>query len=120
MNRAFLLVLLFGALLGLLAQEAAFAAGPGMVEVKSAVAMPTDCMERMQGEQPEPAQKPCTGLTLDCIATMGCVIPLSAPSGPASPEAVTYLKATTHFTLPVSPLPGLSSQPEPEPPNFLI
>jgi hypothetical protein len=31
MNRAFLLVLLFGALLGLLAQEAAFAAGPGVV-----------------------------------------------------------------------------------------
>lgn len=105
--------------MGLLAQEAAFAAGPAMMETKAAIAMPADCMEMMQGEQPEPAQNPCHGLTLDCIAMMGCVIPLAFPSASVSTDAATYLKVA-HFPQPAGPLTGLFVGPEPEPPIFLI
>ena len=105
--------------MGLLVQEAAFSAGPAMVETKATGAMPADCMEMMQGEQPEPAKNSCDGLTLDCIAIMGCVIPLVVPTAPVSPDGAPYLKVA-HFPPPTSPLPGLLIGPEPDPPTFLI
>lgn len=118
MKRLFSLALLLGALFGLLAQEAAFAAGPAMIDAKPAVAMSADCMEMMRDEQPEPAQKPCHGLTLDCIAMMGCFVPIALPSAPDTPEAMAVEAA--HFPKAVYALSGLSKEPEPEPPIFLI
>src|SRR3546814_1679131 len=38
--------------------------------------MSEDCM-KMMAQQPQPAQKPCKGMTLACIAAMGCVIPMA-------------------------------------------
>ncbi len=32
-------------------------------------------MEMMQ-KAPQPAQMPCKGMTLDCIAAMGCIVPV--------------------------------------------
>ena len=74
MIRLFRLLLLFGALLGLFSQQAAYAASAGVASAPSAVSqMSDDCMEMMQKQQPQPAQKPCKGMTLDCIAAMGVV-----------------------------------------------
>src|SRR3546814_6203045 len=69
------LFLLLGALIGLLGQEAAFASGPPAVSAPMAVSsmadsgMSEDCM-KMMAQQPQPAQKPCKGMTLACIAAM--------------------------------------------------
>ena len=81
-----------GALLGLFGQAAAYAAGPQLSNMPMTTGqMDADCMKMMQEQQPVPAQKPCKGLTLDCIAAMGCVVPivLKEPAGPVSaPELV--------------------------------
>src|SRR3546814_19947268 len=42
------------------------------------MAMDADCMAMMAMQQPAPKEKPCKGLTLDCIAAMGCVVQLMA------------------------------------------
>ena len=76
------LFLLLGALIGLLGQEAAFASGPPAVSAPVAMSsmaassMSEDCM-KMMAQQQQPAQKPCKGMTLACIAAMGCVVPMA-------------------------------------------
>src|SRR5262249_11217520 len=53
---------------------------------RNAAQMSSDCMEMMQ-KAPKPGQKPCKGVTLDCIAAMGCVVPvLMVPGALAGPE----------------------------------
>lgn len=113
-------MLLVGALLGLFAQEAAFAAGPLTPVVQTVsinASMDADCMEAM-GSSQNPTDEPCKGLTLDCIAKMGCAVPLApAPSGYATmspPLAILDLSAA-----PVKPMIGRSTEPEPHPPSRL-
>ena len=81
--------------------------------------MDADCMAMMAKQQPAPSEKPCKGLTLDCIAAMGCVIPLVAADlaggiAPARPyDAPSSWTTDTIFTgQAVAPEP----EPEPEPP----
>ncbi|MFX7930421.1 hypothetical protein ABTK36_19895, partial [Acinetobacter baumannii] len=38
--------------------------------------MSEDCM-KMMAQQQQPTQKPCKGMTLACIAAMGCVVPMA-------------------------------------------
>lgn len=114
MNRAFRLFLFVGALFGLFMQTATYAAAP--VAPVMASQMDWHCMEMMD-KQP-PAGKPCKGLTLDCIAVMGCVAPVALP-GMASPTAM------PQFTLPMAFWPvsavliGSDLAPELHPPSIL-
>ena len=83
MKRWFSLLLLMGALLGLMGQEAAFARGmPVEQAAQSAAAVQTsaglmsaDCAEMMglAKQKPQP-DKPCQGMTPDCMAKMGCAV----------------------------------------------
>src|SRR3546814_2619291 len=74
--------LLLGALIGLFGQAVAYASVPSAVSAPMAMSgmtdsgMSEDCM-KMMAQQQQPAQKPCKGMTLACIAAMGCVVPMA-------------------------------------------
>lgn len=78
--RTFRLLLLFGAFTGLFGQAVAVAAAPQAASPMSAspatAGMSDDCMKMMAKPQPDPAKKPCKGMTLACIAAMGCAAPM--------------------------------------------
>ncbi len=116
--------------MGLFALEAAFASAltMHMPEQASAPAdMSEDCAEMMgltaqseighsdAGQQPE---KPCQGLTLDCIAKMGCALPLALVPPAMSAVQAVYRPNTPAF-MPVARLVGRNLSPEPEPPTLL-
>ena len=73
-------------------------------------------MEMMGQDRQQPAKMPCKGLTLDCIAAMGCTIPLFAVPEPAAIGALLHARQV-HFLPPVYQLASLSTGPEPPPPN---
>lgn len=120
MKRRLSLLLLIGALLGLFAQEGAFAIAPAMPMQTTAiggVTMSADCAE-MMGVDKSGHRKPCTGLTLDCIAKMGCALPLAPPTLTAS-IAEKAIVRDLYDPLPVRQLSGRALGPEPEPPLYL-
>ena len=120
MNRRLSLLLLIGALLGLFAQEGALAIAPAMPMQATTVAgapMSADCAE-MMGIDKSGHRKPCTGLTLDCIAKMGCALPLAPPTLTASVAEKVIVRGL-HDPLPVRQLSGRALGPEPEPPLHL-
>lgn len=118
MKRVLHLFLLLGALVGLMGQAAAYASNPAPVSAPMAISgMSADCMNAMAQKQ-QPSGKPCKGLTLDCVASMGCVVPMvlrDAPRVPASPVAHGAMAFWTTTTT----LHGSDLKPEPEPPTFL-
>ena len=115
------LLLLLGAMMGLLAQEAAFASAPTMPlpsdTTIAAPAMSAECAE-MMGIDTSQDKSPCKGLTLDCIAKMGCALPLATATPAAMPAAGDHLTAPTD-QLPITRLRGRTFGPEPDPPLFL-
>jgi len=115
------LLLLLGAILGLLAQEAAFAAAPAMpLPSEATIAAPemsAECAE-MMGIDTSQDKAPCKGLTLDCIAKMGCALPLATATPAAIPAASEHASAPTDL-LPIARLHGRKYGPEPDPPLFL-
>lgn len=121
MKRWLSFLLLFGAVLGLLAQEAAFAAAPAMPMSSNpsiaASAMSDECAE-MMGINKSEDSAPCKGLTLDCIAKMGCALPLAFIT-PANVLTATDYRAIPIDQLAVTRLMGRSVGPEPEPPLLL-
>lgn len=123
MKRVLSLLMLLGALIGLMGQEAAYAAAPVhapapmMKMPEAAASMSADCMEMMQ-KAPQPVQKPCKGITLDCIAAMGCVIPLAVAPEPALIDKMVHARME-HFPAPGNALTGRALAPEPEPPTLL-
>jgi len=119
-KRWLILMLLAGALLGLLGQETAFAMARPAVEAQqpvAATAMSPECAEMMDIDTSQPDQ-PCKGMTLDCIAKMGCAIPLAVVA-PAAPLAVADYQRELTDPLAVRRLVGRSFGPEPEPPLIL-
>lgn len=114
-------MLLVGAMLGLLAQEAAFASAPAMPMASettiAAPAMSDECAE-MMGIDKSDDSAPCKGLTLDCIAKMGCALPLAIATPASMLEATDHRVAPTD-RLPIARLRGRSYGPEPDPPLFL-
>ena len=118
MTRFFRLLLLFGALFGLLGQQTTFAASmPASSVPAAAMQMSADCMEMMQGQKSLPAKKPCNGM-FDCMAAMGCVAPMAievAPVPLSEPRPVTQLA----YWLATSVLVGTNHVPEPDPPTIL-
>lgn len=122
MKRWFSLLLLMGALLGLLGQEAAFArAMPAeLADQTVAVAqMSADCAEMMglTKQEPQP-DKPCEGMTPDCIAKMGCAVPVALIPSLLS-ALPTEFHPSTPRQMPVAPLVGRETSPEPHPPARL-
>jgi len=122
MSRWLSIVLLFGALLGLVGQEAAIAGTSSMQtsnETRTSAVMSEDCAESMgltqQKSQPD---QPCQGMTPDCIAKMGCAVPLALIPRLAF-SVVTQFQAITPTHMPVAPLVGRDTGPEPEPPAHL-
>ena len=119
MKRALQLLLILGAVLGLFGQQAAFAASARAPLTPAAVSqMSADCMEMMQKQQPEPAQNPCKGPTLDCIAMMGCIVPIVLKE-PAVPLTAPQFISMPAFWPATSVLVGNEPPPEQHPPSIL-
>ncbi len=119
MKRWLTFLLLVGAVLGLLAQEAAFAYAPALpsAETASAAAMSDECAE-MMGIEKSQKSAPCQGLTLDCIAKMGCAVPPAVVSS-AVPLAIAAHMPGLLDPLPIWRLAGRMIGPEPDPPLLL-
>ena len=120
MKRCFSLLLLLGALLGLLAQEAAFASAPAMPMPDAAIAasaMGAECAEMMEVDKSQ-GDQPCKGLTLDCIAKMGCALPSVVVSSAMPLAAEAHIPGLLD-PLPVRRLNGRTIGPEPHPPLLL-
>ena len=114
-KRLLSLLLILGALMGLMAQEVAFASAPAMQNtVATASQMSDECAEMMGVDTSQPDQ-PCKGMTLDCIAKMGCAISLAVVT-PAAPLAVAGHRRELVDPLAVQRLVGRSVGPEPDPP----
>lgn len=123
MKRALHLFLLLGALIGLFGQAAAYASVPAPVAATMTMSdmadagMSEDCM-KMMAQQQQPQQKPCKGMTLACIAAMGCVVPMVVRDDSlalVSREADSSLAFWPTTTV----LRGSDLTPEPEPPTLL-
>ncbi len=122
MKRWFSFLLLMGALLGLLGQEAAFAhVLPAQKAEQTAVAPPmsAECAEMMglAKQKPQP-DKPCQGMTPDCIAKMGCAVSVALIPSLLSAQPAEY-RLSSPRQMPVAPLVGRETSPEPHPPARL-
>lgn len=117
-KRWFTLLLVIGALLGLMGQEAAFAqvmSPPKTTQSVAIAQMSPECAEMMGLVKQPQSDQPCQGMTPDCIAKMGCAVPLALlPSVTVS--AAPELLAIAPAHRPVAPLFGRDAGPEPEPP----
>lgn len=121
MKRWLPLLLLLGAVLGLMGQEAALAQALPVAPTapaSAAVAMDSDCAEMMAAAKKEQPDQPCRGLTFDCIAKMGCAVPFALLPAPA-PDASPLVRAALPAQAPAALLVGRDSGPEPHPPTIL-
>ena len=82
------------------------------------MAMDANCMAMMAKQRPAPENKPCKGLTLDCIAAMGCAVPLAAADLPTGIEASRIYDELAFWPTHIV-LTGKSLAPDPEPPTIL-
>lgn len=122
MKHAFSLFLLLGALISLFGQVAAYATAPpdasiSMAQPMAMSGMNEDCMKMMAQQKQQPGQKPCEGMTLDCIAAMGCVVPMTLRDAPTL--ASREIAPVTDFWPTTAVLSGSDLTPEPPPPTFL-
>lgn len=119
MKRLLASLLLVGALLGLFGAELAYARGvPPVLTAPKAMTMDADCMAMMAKPQPAPETKPCKGMTLECIAAMGCVVPLMV-ADMTDAVAAPFLYDAPDFWPRTNVLTGQSLAPDPEPPTIL-
>lgn len=109
-------------MLGLLGQEAAFAHVMPVEKQQQTAEVPqmsADCAEMMGlAKQPSKPEKPCQGMTPDCIAKMGCGVTLAL-----LPPLPIALPGEYRASMPQHPstmrLAGRDVCPEPEPPATL-
>lgn len=122
MKRWLSLLLLLGALLGLLGQEPAFAHVMPVEKAEqttTAAQMSPECAEMMGLAKQKPQSgKPCEGMTPDCIAKMGCGVPV-ALLPPLASDSAPEFRAMIPGLAPAAPLIGRNFGPEPEPPARL-
>lgn len=116
------MLLFVAAIFGLIGQETGFAR---VMPIESAMqasdpAMTVECAEMMglAKPKPQPEQRPCEGMTPDCIAKMGCAVPL-ALLPPAMIVPPNQLHASLPPQSPVVLLVGRNTGPEPDPPTRL-
>jgi hypothetical protein len=112
-----------GALIGLFGQAVAYASVPTATPSPMTMSgmamsgMSEDCM-KMMAQQQQPEQKPCKGMTLACIAAMGCVVPMAVRND-APALAVRPADPSLAFWTTTTVLRGSDLAPEPEPPTLL-
>ena len=116
MKRHFAFLLLLGAMIGLFGQEMAFASGVPAAKTSPHSEMMPGCTMPMAEQKHD---KPCKGLTLECIAAMGCTIPLAHVDEAAGIEPVALGRIAPVAAV-TKRLTGLRVHPEPEPPTHLI
>jgi hypothetical protein len=88
-------------------------------QVAAAAAMSAECAEMMGLAKPKPqSEKPCQGMTPDCIAKMGCAVPLVLIP-PLAVHVVPQFRGSAPPQMPVARLVGRDTGPEPEPPARL-
>jgi hypothetical protein len=117
-QRAIHLFLLLGALIGLFGQSVAYASvTPAVASPITMSGISEDCM-KMMAQQQQPEQKPCKGMTLACIAAMGCVVPMAIRND-APALAVRPADPSLAFWPTTTVLRGSDLAPEPEPPTLL-
>lgn len=75
-------------------------------------------MAMMTKQQPAPKEKPCKGLTLDCITAMGCAVPLMAADLTGS-LVTPRIYEKQAFWPATDVLAGQNFAPEPDPPTNL-
>jgi hypothetical protein len=115
------LLLAFVALFGLLGQEAALAqAMPATQTSERAAAsdMPSDCAGMMEGAKKAQPDAPCTGMTFDCIAKMGCTTTVALLPDRVL-EAPLPFRGVAPEQRPAAALNGRTFGPEPDPPTVL-
>lgn len=109
------LLLVVFTLFGLVGQTAVYAMAPLAAPAVSTIevaAPSSDCagMQMADGED-----MPCAGVTLDCIAKMGCIAPPAlAPAAELSSRPVTY--GTVAYAISPETAAGLTVSPEVFPP----
>ena len=110
----FLIVLL--ALFGLAGQTAVYAMAPVAAASVSSIEVAAPSMDCAGMTMPDGDSMPCEGITLDCIADMGCIAPPAlASSAELSSHPETYERAA--YDVRRSNLAGLTVSPEIFPPN---
>lgn len=115
------LLFALAAVVGLLGQEAALAHAAPAVQTEerlSASHMSSDCAEMMDSAKQAQPSKPCTSMTFDCIAKMGCVamIALLPDRALGAPPPI---RAAVPDQRAVEPLFGQDTGPDPHPPASL-
>ena len=124
MQRLLKLVLLLGVMVGLFGQTMAMAAAPtcsatmrGMPAMHGATtAISNDCMDMCSGMKPDSA--PCKKMSLQCLAAMGCTVPMFLEERPSTLSQTVLQKIAPTWPT-VERLVGRSYGPEPDPPSFL-
>lgn len=116
-RRLLQLVLALGAMIGVFGQGMAFAYAPQRAHLAGKMVMADDCMPGAEAGQPAKQSKPCKGLTLACIAAMGCTLPLAVPDDHALVAPAGRL-APIHDDVPARQLAGRDLAPEPDPPSL--
>lgn len=117
-KQAIRIVLLMGVLLGLFGQAAAYSLSPTHQAAGQELAAVDDCMGAMAQPQPKKSEPPCKGLTLDCIAAMGCTAPMLfgdpmvLEPAPMSGNAPLWLDTQILLS-------GRSFAPDPDPPSLI-
>jgi hypothetical protein len=115
-------MLLVGALCGLFGLQAAYAIGPiaspTVMAAAHATPMGADCVDMAMQQQGQ-KQPPCKGLTLDCVAQMGCVVPMTVENAAPAVDR-DRLPGEPEFWPAVIVLAGGTISPEPHPPSSLI
>lgn len=120
-------MLLVAAIIGLIGQETAFArvmpremaAQTAVADQTSAGQMTAECAEMMGlAEQKPQPDKPCQGMTPECIAKMGCAVPVALIPPLLSVTPTEYRLSAPRQAW-VAALVGRETSPEPHPPARL-
>lgn len=117
------LLLLLGAILGLFGQEAVFARAVSFEPVHQTApvtvqGMSADCADMMGFAKPAPpaTDKPCAGKSPDCMAKMGCAVPVALLPQHES-DAVVRVDRAVPRARAAARLTGRDFVPEPDPPT---
>lgn len=121
MKRWLSVLILIGAILGLLGQSVTFAHVMPVqkAEEVAGAQMSPECAKMMglAKQKPQP-EKPCQNMTPDCMAKAGCAVPM-ALLPPITFDAFTKFRAAAPQQVPVAALIGRVTGPELHPPARL-
>ncbi len=103
------------ALFGLVGQTAVYAMAPVAAPAVASIEVAAPTMDCAGMTMPDGETMPCEGITLDCIAKMGCIAPPAlTPSAELSSPTVTYARAA--YEIRRASFAGLTVSPEIFPP----